>query len=69
MSIVTKFDQLMSLLHSEDNELAVELRAEIEDAHESAMFLACLESAGVDNWDGYSHAQEEYQEYLGEFNE
>lgn len=69
MSIVSKFDQLMSMLNAEDNELAIELRDEIESAHESALFLACLESAGVDNWDGYSYAQEEYQEYLGEFND
>lgn len=69
MSIVSKFDQLMSLLNAEENELAIELRAEIEEAYESDLFLSCLESAGVDNWAGYGYAQEEYQEYIGEFDE
>lgn len=32
-----------------------------EDAH----FLRCLESAGVDNWDGYDYAREQFQEEGG----
>ena len=27
---------------------------------ERSEFLACLEDAGVDNWQGYSYAREEY---------
>jgi len=27
---------------------------------EDVRFLRCLEHAGVDNWDGYEFAQEEY---------
>ena len=27
-----------------------------------SLFLNCLENAGVDNWDGYQFALEEYQE-------
>lgn len=69
MSIVSKFDQLLSLLNAEENELAIELRAEIEDAFESSLFLTHLEDAGVDNWSGYGLAQEAYQAYLGEFDD
>jgi len=29
---------------------------------EDAKFLQCLENAGVDNWDGYEWAQEEFNE-------
>jgi hypothetical protein len=30
------------------------------------MFLGCLEAAGVDNWDGYSFAQDMFNEAYGE---
>ena len=58
MSIVKKFDQLMSHLNGEDNSMAEEFRAELEKVQEDSEFLECLKSAGVDNWDGYSEAQE-----------
>lgn len=58
MSIVKKFDQLMSHLNGEDNSMAEEFRAELEKVQEDSEFLNCLKSCGVDNWDGYSDAQE-----------
>ena len=58
MSIVKKFDQLMSHLNGEDNSMAEEFRAELEKVQEDSEFLECLKSTGVDNWDGYSEAQE-----------
>ena len=58
MSILKKFDQLMSHLNGEDNSMAEEFRAELEKVQEDSEFLECLKSAGVDNWDGYSEAQE-----------
>ena len=58
MSIVKKFDQLMSHLNGEDNSMAEEFRAELEKVQEDSEFLECLKSAGVDNWGGYSEAQE-----------
>lgn len=58
MSIVKKFDQLMSHLNGEDNSMAEEFRTELEKVQEDSEFLECLKSAGVDNWDGYSEAQE-----------
>lgn len=58
MSIVKKFDQLMSHLNGEDNSMAEEFCAELEKVQEDSEFLECLKSAGVDNWDGYSEAQE-----------
>ena len=34
---------------------------EYQDLQESSKFLSCLEAAGVDNWDGYDYALEEFQ--------
>ena len=57
MSILKKFDQLMSHLNGEENSMAEEFRAELEKVQEKSEFLDCLKSCGVDNWDGYSDAQ------------
>lgn len=35
-------------------------KEEYDELLESQRFLECLEHAGVDNWDGYEFAQEEY---------
>ena len=58
MSILKEFDQLMSHLNGEDNSMVEEFRAELEKVQEDSEFLECLKAAGVDNWDGYSEAQE-----------
>lgn len=58
MSILNKFDQLMSHLNGEENSMAEEFREALEKVQEDSEFLECLKSAGVDNWDGYSEAQE-----------
>ncbi len=39
-------------------------RAEYEDLLDESALLNCLRNAGVDNWDGWEYALEEYQEYL-----
>lgn len=57
-TILQKFDQLMSHLNGEENSMAEEFREELESVQEDAEFLNCLRAAGVDNWDGYSEAQE-----------
>lgn len=36
-------------------------REEYDELLTSQKFLDCLESAGVDNWDGYDFAQEDFQ--------
>lgn len=53
-----KFEQIMSHLNAEDNGMALEFLEELKSADEDLEFLECLRSAGVDNWDGYSEAQE-----------
>lgn len=58
MSILNKFDQLMSHLNGEENSMAEEFREALEKVQKDSEFLECLKSAGVDNWDGYSEAQE-----------
>ena len=34
------------------------LNTDLEKLEDESYFLNCLEMAGVDNWDGYSEAQE-----------
>lgn len=62
MSLYAKFDALMSHLNSEENELAAEFRKDLEKVLDKleadSEFLNALRCAGVDNWDGYSYAQE-----------
>lgn len=35
---------------------------EYEDLKSDSNFLGCLEACGVDNWPGYEHALDMYQE-------
>lgn len=42
------------------------LLAEIDDLAEDALELAALEDAGVDNWEGYSHAMDALREWREE---
>lgn len=37
-------------------------KEEYEDLLDTQHFMDCLESAGVDNWDGYDWAKEQYRE-------
>jgi len=37
-------------------------KEEYDELKSDARFLDCLRAAGVDNWDGYGFALEEYQE-------
>jgi len=36
--------------------------SKLKELMESALFLECLESCGVDNWSGYDDAREMYRE-------
>ena len=35
---------------------------EFDSLTRAAFFLDCLENSGVDNWDGWEYAMEEFQE-------
>jgi hypothetical protein len=37
--------------------------AEYEKLYDDSLFLNCLRNAGVDNWQGYECAQDEYRQY------
>lgn len=37
-----------------------------DENEEQSNFLTCLESQGVDNWDGYEYAQDQYREDFGD---
>ena len=36
--------------------------SEYDDLYENSLKLSALEAAGVDNWDGYSYAQDIYKQ-------
>ena len=38
-----------------------EVIIKIADLEDDSFKLTCLENAGVDNWDGYDYAMEEYR--------
>ena len=48
------------------NDYTIIKKSEYEDLLDSQLFLDCLESSGVDNWDGYEFAQDSYAEQVGE---
>lgn len=64
------FDDLMSHLNSEDNDLAHSFRKELEhcllDAEDDAMWRSGLEGGGVDNWEWYSESLSDYFEWCEE---
>ena len=41
-------------------------KEEYENLQERDYFLCALEAAGVDNWEGYSEAQQMLREWYGE---
>lgn len=41
-------------------------KEQFDQLQEDSNFLECLQHAGVDNWEGYDLAAEEYQERYGE---
>lgn len=57
MSLLEKFDELMSHLNSEENSLAGEFRKglikAIDKAEDDANWRSCLEAGGVDNWEWF----------------
>ena len=44
------------------------LLSKYEQLVDDSLFLNCLRHAGVDNWDGYDYAQDEYSTLMGEDN-
>jgi DNA polymerase III subunit epsilon len=56
-AIVLDFAQKYDSVRTTDK-----LRKRIADMEEDVEFLACLESAGVDNWSGYDYAREMMEE-------
>lgn len=47
-------------LRSSGLELLLLIRKQIAELEDDSFKLQCLENAGVDNWDGYDYAMEEY---------
>ena len=44
-------------------EMVTITKKEYDELIQDSIFLQCLEGAGVDNWSGYSYAQEMMAEY------
>jgi len=49
-----------------ENEMVTISCEEYEELLETQRFMGCLEGAGVDNWDGYDYALEDFHAGLGE---
>jgi hypothetical protein len=49
-----------------NEEMITITKAEYDELQDDATLLNCLRNAGVDNWDGWDFAIEEYQELTGE---
>jgi len=63
----TKLNVLEIIILSETNDaLQMAGAAMLEDMNKQLIWLNCLESAGVDNWEGCDFAREAYQEQIGE---
>lgn len=63
-----KFDDLMSHLNSEDNDMAQEFREHliegIDKWREASIIISTLYEHGIDNWVGYDDAmQDAYEAY------
>jgi len=60
MSLIKKFEDLLSHLNSEENGMAEEFKAELEEyiksSEDDALWRNCLENGGVDNWGYYSES-------------
>lgn len=66
MDLMDLYRALLSHLNAEENDMACEFEDKLQELlcqqdqlNEDSQFLQCLRNAGVDNWDGYSFAQEE----------
>jgi hypothetical protein len=51
---------------TDNAEMVTITKEEYESLLDSQLWVDCLESAGVDNWEGYDYACEEYREARSE---
>lgn len=66
LDLLKKFDELMSLLNGEEKSMAEEFRealaAKLDRAADDRLWRECLESGGVDNWEGYGWCFEDEED-------
>lgn len=60
-----EYQKLQSKVESLEKKIE-KLKEKLSDANESVMFLTALESAGVDNWPGYTEAVKIYKDMIDE---
>lgn len=62
------YKEFQSALHRivESEDFKVINSEEYEEMYDDSLFLNCLRNNGVDNWEWYSEAVEEYQQIKGE---
>ena len=65
---IEEYKEFQSALHRivESEGFKVVESDEFEELCDDFLFLNCLRNNGVDNWDWYSEAVEEYQQIKGE---
>ena len=52
-NLAAGFNQVLAHLNAEENEMAAEFMAVLQDAQKDVYHLNNLQNRGVDNWDGY----------------
>lgn len=57
-----KYKEIDKPVQIEKEEMVTITKAEYDSLKDDARWLLCLQDAGVDNWSGYSYAQEMYSE-------
>ena len=62
------YKEFQSALHRivESENFKIIPSEEYEEMYDDGLFLNCLRNNGVDNWEWYSEAVEEYQQIRGE---
>ena len=62
------YKEFQSALHRivESENFKIIPSEEYEEMYDDGLFLNCLRNNGVDNWEWYSEAVEEYQQIKGE---
>lgn len=59
----TNYQKILDLISTCNEEEAKELKSYLDMLEDDSLFLNTLESNGVDNWEWYDEAVEEYNQY------
>ena len=61
LNVKLEIADVLKQLIDNPNDYTIIKKSEYEDLLDRQLFLYCLESSGVDNWEGYEEARNEYR--------